>query len=74
MKLATIITIMDSINNDLNNTYKEILNGKHYKQYMLDLLEAQYDLMEYTNNIGVTNYVIEYAKAQDRIEYKALYE
>lgn len=69
MKKYSLLKIMESIDNDIKATQKDIFNGKPYKSYLTDLLDAKYDLIEFMNKEGIIEWDVNFIKERDKIEY-----
>jgi hypothetical protein len=69
MKKREFLTIIESIENDLKATSKEIKEGKPYKLYFKELLEAKYNFMQYLNDKENMCFDLEFIKEQDKQRY-----
>lgn len=70
MKISTILTLIESIENDESYTYKEIKEGKPYQLYFNKLLKSKYEFMKYLNDNGFVSFDLDYIKEQDKLKYE----
>jgi len=70
MKIRTILTLIESIENDEIKTFEEIREGQPYQLYFNELLKAKWEFMEYLSNNGLMSFDINYIKEKDREKYE----
>lgn len=69
LRKESIVNIMESVQEDLRNTYEDIQNGKPYKMYFNDLLKSKYELINYLNEQGLIDWDLNQIIEHDKFMY-----
>lgn len=73
MNRRTIDTIIESLENDLKETYIDLMNGRNYRAYFMEVLQAKYELMRYANNNFNCNFDVDGAIKRDKERYEEIF-
>lgn len=74
MKMETFFQLRDMLENDLNDTYKSILEGKSYKKYMLDSMKAYYEFIELLNKSTDLEFDLDEIKNEFKEKYSEVFK
>lgn len=74
MKMETFFQLRDMLENDLNDTYKNILAGKNYKKYMLDSIKAYYEFIKLLNESTDIEFDLDEIKNEFKEQYSEVFK
>lgn len=69
-----ILDLTDMLENELRTTYKGILEGKDWKDYMKISLNAYYKFIEWANEEGIIHFDLKAIKERDKVKYSKVFE
>ena len=74
MNRQTIFHLIDMLENDLKETYKNILAGKNYKKYMLDSIKAYYEFIKLLNESTDIEFDLDEIKKEFKEQYSEVFK